>query len=579
MARAQISGGVRAGMTAAAVALAGACGSAAAQNQTLWNFDAPTGGFAPVYGPGTMSVRGTGLTPAFGSASSFGLPLPTGGDTGVMRVPAFGAAQGLFVDHNAPPNGVHVGDGWVSAYTLIYDILVPQASFGRFISLFNTNLTNANDGDFFINPQGRIGHSGIYSRGLTANAWHRVAIVVGAADVSGGAAEGIMAKYVDGVLTGGHGGTGSGVSSRWALFGNAGASQGFLLFGDDNNETAQVFVSSFKFVPRRMTPEEVIALGGVHAGGADVPGPRGPALARTQPRVGVIAHRGRSGTFPENSVAAIRAALRQCVDAIETDVRLSSNNVVMHMHDGSVDRTTNFTGAASSFTMAQIEQADNGTWFDPAFAGERVPRLSRTLALARDFGGRLYLDVKVGGISAATRAGLLAAGVPASQIWMWAPSQSRVDELSAGVPGAGLVTAVKPRTVPEANALKAKGVVMIELGWGDGDINPTYAAFLDSVGLFLGTYTINDPDVLAQAIAAGVDFIETDFPELLYAIMIDPPACCEPDLNRDGELTFDDIQAFVALFNAGNARADYNADDEFTFDDIQAFVTRYNAGC
>ncbi len=65
-----------------------------------------------------------------------------------------------------------------------------------------------------------------------------------------------------------------------------------------------------------------------------------------------------------------------------------------------------------------------------------------TLALTRDFGGRLYLDVKVGGISAATRAGLLAAGVQPSQIWMWAPSQSRVDELSAGVPGAGLVTAV-----------------------------------------------------------------------------------------------------------------------------------------
>jgi hypothetical protein len=54
---------------------------------------------------------------------------------------------------------------------------------------------------------------------------------------------------------------------------------------------------------------------------------------------------------------------------------------------------------------------------------------------------------------------------------------------------------------------------------------------------------------------------------------------CPADLNADGELTFDDIQSFVLLYNAEDPRADFNADGEWTFDDIQAFVTRYNAGC
>jgi hypothetical protein len=54
---------------------------------------------------------------------------------------------------------------------------------------------------------------------------------------------------------------------------------------------------------------------------------------------------------------------------------------------------------------------------------------------------------------------------------------------------------------------------------------------------------------------------------------------CRPDLNSDGELTFDDIQLFVQLYNANDARADFNNDQEWTFDDIQLFIQLYNAGC
>jgi hypothetical protein len=61
-------------------------------------------------------------------------------------------------------------------------------------------------------------------------------------------------------------------------------------------------------------------------------------------------------------------------------------------------------------------------------------------------------------------------------------------------------------------------------------------------------------------------------------VVLVPPAC-PPDLNEDGELTFDDIQLFVALYNANDARADFNNDEEWTFDDIQLFIQLFNAGC
>jgi hypothetical protein len=70
--------------------------------------------------------------------------------------------------------------------------------------------------------------------------------------------------------------------------------------------------------------------------------------------------------------------------------------------------------------------------------------------------------------------------------------------------------------------------------------------------------------------------VPQDFPFIINGTR---PPSCRPDLNNDGELTFDDIQLFVQLYNANDPRADFNNDQEWTFDDIQAFIALYNAGC
>jgi probable HAF family extracellular repeat protein len=64
-----------------------------------------------------------------------------------------------------------------------------------------------------------------------------------------------------------------------------------------------------------------------------------------------------------------------------------------------------------------------------------------------------------------------------------------------------------------------------------------------------------------------------------FLLIPSAPPACRPDLNGDGELTFDDIQLFVSLYNANDPRADFNNDQEWTFDDIQLFVQLYNSGC
>ena len=68
------------------------------------------------------------------------------------------------------------------------------------------------------------------------------------------------------------------------------------------------------------------------------------------------AHRGYSSKYPENSMAAFLGAYEVGVDCIELDVYLSSDGVVMVMHDDTINRTTNGTGKIASLTYEQLKQ-------------------------------------------------------------------------------------------------------------------------------------------------------------------------------------------------------------------------------
>src|SRR5688572_15046907 len=91
-----------------------------------------------------------------------------------------------------------------------------------------------------------------------------------------------------------------------------------------------------------------------------------------------IAHRGSSLFAPENTLAACFAAEGKA-DLVEVDVRVSSDGKLVLMHDASVDRTTDGTGAVSGKTLAQLKLLDAGSWFAPGFAGERIPLLEEML--------------------------------------------------------------------------------------------------------------------------------------------------------------------------------------------------------
>lgn len=109
------------------------------------------------------------------------------------------------------------------------------------------------------------------------------------------------------------------------------------------------------------------------------PWPHGAIVMSATPAV--VAHRGDSGNRPENTAAALTAAVALGVECIELDIHLSSDEELIIIHDGRVDRTSDGEGAVAELNLGQIKSLDAGSWFDPAFAGERFLTFDEALDL------------------------------------------------------------------------------------------------------------------------------------------------------------------------------------------------------
>jgi glycerophosphoryl diester phosphodiesterase len=92
-----------------------------------------------------------------------------------------------------------------------------------------------------------------------------------------------------------------------------------------------------------------------------------------------IAHRGASGYAPENTFSAFDLAVEMKADYIEIDVQRSKDGELVIIHDTSVDRTTNGTGAVKDLTFEQLRSLDAGSWKGDQFAGEKIPTFDEVL--------------------------------------------------------------------------------------------------------------------------------------------------------------------------------------------------------
>jgi glycerophosphoryl diester phosphodiesterase len=106
-----------------------------------------------------------------------------------------------------------------------------------------------------------------------------------------------------------------------------------------------------------------------------------------------INHRGYNTVAPENTLPAYRLSVVNGFKFLETDVRFTSDNVPVLLHDATVDRTSNGTGNIADMTYAQARELDFGSWKSADYAGTKIPSFEEFIVFCRNVKAFPYCEV------------------------------------------------------------------------------------------------------------------------------------------------------------------------------------------
>lgn len=240
-----------------------------------------------------------------------------------------------------------------------------------------------------------------------------------------------------------------------------------------------------------------------------------------------LGHRGAREVAPENTLAAFRAALDAGADGIECDVMLSRDRQVVVIHDATLDRTTNGHGRVADHTLTELRQLDAGSWFNPRFAGEKIPTLAETLAWVKASGAVINIEVKrltegpsSDGIEPAVLDVVRASGVNPDKILFSSFNPFTVMRLRQMAPdfARGLLFAPDLPLVLRRAWLAFLGRPHA-LHPHYRQVTPDFVRRTHARGRRIAVWTVNDEPLMHQLISLGVEVIITDRPDRLTAVL------------------------------------------------------------
>lgn len=232
----------------------------------------------------------------------------------------------------------------------------------------------------------------------------------------------------------------------------------------------------------------------------------------------IVAHRGLSAAYPENTLAAFDAAIDAGAAMLEFDVALSLDRKPVVIHDDTVDRVTDGQGPVTGHTLAALKRLDAGSWFSPEFRGERVPSLGEVLERV---GRRSCLNIEI-------KASAYEIHQPDDAVEQQVVSLVRRYGLSDGV----VISSFEHRLLERIHRMERPPAVAVltetplsdailrllerlnAFSWNaPADVlDPEQVARVHAQGHRVLAFTVNDPDRFRRLMDMGVDGVFSDDP-------------------------------------------------------------------
>ena len=114
----------------------------------------------------------------------------------------------------------------------------------------------------------------------------------------------------------------------------------------------------------------------------------------------IVAHRGDSANYPENTLPAFLSGVRMGIDVIETDVHITRDGEIVIWHDPTLERNTDGEGALEIHTLKELKRLDAGYTFTKdggktyPFRGKGIQLCTLSEALEACPDERFNIDLK-----------------------------------------------------------------------------------------------------------------------------------------------------------------------------------------
>lgn len=253
----------------------------------------------------------------------------------------------------------------------------------------------------------------------------------------------------------------------------------------------------------------------------------------------VIGHRGYSVAAPENTLPSFELALLAGADLVELDYHHSRDGALVVVHDPMLDRTTDSValwgergGKVADKTVAELKTLDAGKWFNPRFAGTRLPLLTEALDLIQKSAVTL-IERKDGDAPTCVR--FLRERELINRVVVQSYDWSFLRELHDLAPEQ-VLGALGPHDYREGRKLSEEEKILnnshldelVAVGarvavW-NRQITRESVQLAHRRGLKVWVYTVNETAVAQELVALGVDGIITNNPGVIWkALALRPP--------------------------------------------------------
>ena len=242
----------------------------------------------------------------------------------------------------------------------------------------------------------------------------------------------------------------------------------------------------------------------------------------------IIAHRGASAYYPENTIPSFEGAIAMGADMVELDVQLTADKEVVVFHDEKISRCTDGRGRIADYTLAALKKLDAGSWCGKKFKNTKIPTLSEVMDVCKN---RIAVNVEIkteavdkiisGGIEERCLKIVEQKGMKKHVVFSSFDPRAiaHLKQINKTVPVAVLFEkklygSRLPSDIVESLNADA-------FNCSKSELHKKWMADIQSHGIPVNIYTVNDVRTMKKLIQMGVQGIFTNKPDVLRKVLAD----------------------------------------------------------